>query len=68
MRAVLVFLFPGANIFSGDDSAPYRTRPQIVFDLAGSARKWMQQLPGVGHHGLWTDDALAALDAFLDRI
>ena len=41
---------------------------QIVFELAGSARKWMQQLPGVGHHGLWTDDALAALDAFLDRI
>ena len=51
-----------------DDRLVPFTQGQTIFALAGSRQKWMQALPGVGHQGLWTETALAALDAFLDRL
>ena len=51
-----------------DDKLVPIAQGQTVFELAGSAQKWMESLSGVGHQGLWTDDALAALYEFLDRI
>ena len=51
-----------------DDRLVPLAQGQTIFALAGSRQKWMEALPGVGHQGLWTETALAALDAFLDRL
>ena len=55
-------------LHGADDQLVPLAQGQTIFALAGSTQKWMEALPGVGHQGLWTATALAALDAFLERL
>ena len=55
-------------LHGADDQLVPLAQGQTIFALAGSTQKWMEALPGVGHQGLWTETALAALDAFLERL
>jgi len=52
---------------TADELVPFE-QGQPVFRLAGSSEKWIEPLEGVGHRGIWTEAAMKALYAFMDRL
>jgi fermentation-respiration switch protein FrsA (DUF1100 family) len=40
---------------------------QMVYELAGSTEKWLEPLKGSGHHDIWSNGGIQALQVFFDR-